>query len=156
MDFDAIAEPVELELIVAFGDLTGFARACRGRSSREVWDLMAGYYALAGDTLAAGGGRVVKFIGDAFLAVFPADDPRRAVAALDATRTAAAAHFRARGLPCALRVKAHVGMVTAGPLGTRDRQAFDVLGAEVNTAALLPDGDLVLSTLLQERLRRWA
>ena len=151
MDFEAIDAPTDLTLVMAFADPTNYAKTCEDRSSRQIFDMMSDYFELTGDIVEGAGGRIVKFMGDAIFAVFPGDDPAKAVQALRELKRQVEAFFRGQGAECALRVKAHLGSATCGPLGTRTHKQFEVLGHEVNATAMLPQGDFVLSDKLQAR-----
>ena len=91
------------------------------------------------------GGRVVKFIGDAMLAVFEPAQADAAVAALLEEKRAVDAWFQGRKIDCRLHVKVHLGKVVAGPFGGRGDKRFDVIGKEVNACARLPNPGFVLS-----------
>ena len=69
--FDDIDAPVERDCLVGFADIAGFVRLARELSSMEVFHLLSDWYMLVGDVTGDAGGRVVKFIGDAALLVFP-------------------------------------------------------------------------------------
>src|SRR5688572_21634095 len=106
------------ELVIAVHDLAGFARACEGVEELALARFLDDYYAACADLVRGGGGRIVKFLGDACLAVFP---PERAVGALDAVVA-----LRAGVAPLALRhrlpvsagkASLHVATVAAGELG---------------------------------------
>ena len=53
-----MTEPQELDLLVTFFDLTGFARYARKRTNREVLDALSTYYELIGDHVEPSGGAV--------------------------------------------------------------------------------------------------
>ena len=72
-DLKSISTATETELLVAFFDLTRFARWAQSRPSHEVFETMDAYFELVGDLVEEGGGIVVKFIGDAGLLAYPAD-----------------------------------------------------------------------------------
>src|SRR5207253_1684194 len=85
------------------------------------------------------GGEIDKFIGDAVMATFGApvahaDDPRRAVlAALD--MQSAMSRFNAQlrrqiGCELEMRIGINTGVVLAGPIGSRRKRAFTVMGLE--------------------------
>jgi class 3 adenylate cyclase len=131
----------EVPMLVAFADLTGYARQCEQVGDVEVADVMDGYYGAVAAEITAAGGRTVKFIGDAALVVFEADAVDRGVDALFAIARAADAHFAAAGWPCRLHVKAHFGTVVAGDYGGH----FDVLGKNVNAAALIAARGIAIS-----------
>ncbi len=80
--FQDIDGVLEMEVLVAFTDLTQFARYVRGRTNREIFETMSHYYELVGDIVSEGGGTVVKFMGDAILLVFPKDGVDAGVRAL--------------------------------------------------------------------------
>jgi len=152
MNFETITEPTELILVMAFADPTRYAKTCEGKTSREIFDMMSDYFQLAGDIVEGVDGRIVKFMGDAIFAVFPEDDPAKAVAALRQLKSEVEAFFGSQGVESELRIKAHIGSATCGPIGTRTQKHFEVLGQEVNATAMLPRGDFVLSDELQARI----
>ena len=51
------------------------------------------------------------------------------------------------------RLKAHIGLVAAGAIGVGELERFDVCGAAVNQAALLPNDEWVLSSELRARAK---
>ena len=139
-------------MLVAFSDLSAFTRVVQGQSEGEIFALMTGYYELVGDVIAAGGGKVVKFIGDAALLVFPDDGIDAGVLALRALKERGDQFFAARDKPCRHAIKVHFGPVFCGLIGTRDDQRFDLFGHAVNIAALLPANGLALTPQVFRRL----
>jgi adenylate cyclase len=103
----------------------------------EYFDTMAG-------PVEKHGGEVLKFIGDAMLAVFPLESPEACARALTA---AIEAREAMRELNCRRRDKGaaetgygialHVGDVMYGNIGTATRLDFTVIGPAVNVAARL-------------------
>jgi adenylate cyclase len=95
------------------------------------------------------GGEVLKFIGDAVMAIFPIDEGSRPQidmcrAALMAAREAVSradrrnAERAGNGLPSIrFGISLHVGVVMYGNVGTRQRLDFTVIGPAVNEAARL-------------------
>ncbi len=86
------------------------------------------------------GGSIVKYVGDAMMAVFGV--PRsREDDAVRALRTSIAMHARARELSkrhardLALRVGVSTGVVMVGTVGAGSRAAADIVGATVNLAS---------------------
>lgn len=150
MDFDSIDSPTDCALIVCFCDATDFAKVCQRKSSNEMFELMSRYFELAGDTVEPAGGRIVKFLGDGMFVVFPEDRAKQAIEALKELQRKVARLFREQGFECALRVKAHIGPVTCGLVGTRNDKRFDVFGDHVNSTARLQGGDFSISPELQE------
>lgn len=140
-----VATRVERTLLVAFIDLTGFAMQSTRVPDDELAEVVDGYYEIVAASIADAGGRVVKFIGDGVLIVFDADDADRGVTALLALKDDVDRYLEARGWPCRLLVKAHVGPVIAGPYGARGDKRFDVIGKTVNTAAMIDAAGVALS-----------
>ncbi|MBI3515420.1 MAG: hypothetical protein HY060_15375, partial [Proteobacteria bacterium] len=67
-----LSVPTERELLVGFYDLTAFMRYADKAEPQRLLSLMTGYFALTGKILTHAGGRLIKSIGDAGLAAFPA------------------------------------------------------------------------------------
>jgi class 3 adenylate cyclase len=136
----------EAPLLVAVTNLSRYTAQVDGVADLDVAGVMADYYELAGSTIGAAGGRVVKFIGDAMLAVFPADGVDRGVLCLLDLKSAADRFMADRGWDCHLVVKAHYGTVAQGEFGPGDDQRYDVLGKTVNvTFRLENSGGVTLS-----------
>ena len=140
-----VSKRVELPLLVAFIDLTGYAMQSTRVADDELANVVDGYYEIVANTIAASGGRVVKFIGDGVLIVFGADDADRGVAALLDLKDEVDRYMAQAGWGCRLLVKAHVGTAIAGGYGARDDKGFDVIGKTVNTAAMLDAMGVALS-----------
>jgi adenylate cyclase len=104
------------------------------------------WFDVVGAAIAAGGGEILKFMGDGLLAVFPiAEDAaatcdRALAAAAEAVaRTAALdADLAAEGRePLRFGLALHVGDVEFGNIGTAQRLDFTVIGPAVNLASRL-------------------
>lgn len=133
----AVTEPTTMEAVVAFGDLTLFARSSRGQGGLAVMAWMDSWFELVGDAVEGSGGTLIKTIGDAFLALWPSAGADAAVAALLDLRSATERFMADRGHPCRLVVKAHAGTVAVGLVGPRRWKRFDAYGETVNRAATL-------------------
>ena len=72
----------QVKVLVAFVDLSRFAAHTEDLDELEVSTTVDAYYELVDATVRAAGGRVVKFIGDAGLLVFPAEHVDAGVLAL--------------------------------------------------------------------------
>jgi adenylate cyclase len=88
----------------------------------------------------ARGGQVLRFIGDAALAIFPVgrDPSDAATRAVEAAREALARMEkmnRSRQVPLRFGIGLHLGDVLYGNVGTRSRIEFTVIGAAANEAA---------------------
>ena len=136
----------EMSLLIAFFDLTQFARWSKGRTSRDVFDLLDEYFEFIGEVVGDGGGTVVKFIGDAGLLAYPERSVDSGVRSLKRLCRDGDAWLKSRDIPCRNIVKAHFGELTCGPLGTRQHKSFDVCGDTVNTAAQLQSDGMAITS----------
>jgi adenylate cyclase len=143
----------EAELLVAFSDLHGFKGFARSITDRDLFDRMAAYYEWVGDQVATTRGRVVKFMGDAALIVFPGEDLDSGITALLALKREGDRWLESRGISCVHRIKAHLGPVVCGAMGTRVEKHFDVIGETVSTAAMLESGGLSVTARVIEGLK---
>lgn len=133
---------------VLFADIVGFS----GLSSRDedaAMKLVEVFQAVTRRAVKERGGRVVKFLGDGGLAVFPSADG--AVRAGLAVQRNFQERSAATGNPGTLRVGIHLGEVVSETDG-------DVYGDGVNTAARIQDeaepGQVVVSDDIWRQLRQ--
>ena len=129
-------------------DLKGSTALAERMDIEEYLPLLNSYFEIAVGAVSRHGGEVLKFIGDAVLAIFPiaegSGSERRAVsAALAAARYALAEaeqlNLSDHGPEIAFRVALHVGDVAFGNVGGSDRLDFTAIGSAVNRAARLLD-----------------
>lgn len=135
----------EIDAVIWFSDLRDSTPLSRALGERRFLEMLNDYFEATAGAVLAHGGEVLRFIGDASLAVFPiaAGDARdaceRAVRAARMARTRAAAANAARqaaGLPpFACGIGLHRGRVLYGNIGTPERLEFSVIGAAANEAA---------------------
>jgi class 3 adenylate cyclase len=148
----------EQSLLIVFADITRFTVNARATPNPALAELMHAYYERASDLVGAAGGRIVKFMGDAFLAVWAEADARAGAASLQGIKRDVDAHWASLGWDSRLVMKAHYGRVVAGPFGADGR--FDVIGSEVNIAATLPARTIALSPeafrcLSEDKRKTW-
>lgn len=132
-----------IRAVVWFSDLAGYTRISEAVGPEGTLALLNDYAEVQVEAIEAHGGHVLKFIGDAILAIFPDDgtapaaaraldaavDHRARIAALNARRAAA-------GRPVTdTHVALHVGDLLYGNVGSPRRLDFTVLGPAVNEAA---------------------
>ncbi|MEO0999580.1 MAG: DUF427 domain-containing protein [Pseudomonadota bacterium] len=133
-------EGEEIEAAILMADLRGSTRWAAELPRDAYLALLNGFFETVADAVAAEGGEVLKFIGDAVLAVFPAGDAARAARAAAAIPGAVAS---LEGGPEAA-VGVSLGAVTYGNVGARDRLDFTVIGEAAVIAARLSDLGKVL------------
>ncbi|MBA2455866.1 MAG: zinc ribbon domain-containing protein, partial [Nocardioidaceae bacterium] len=121
---------------VLFVDLVGFTSWSEGQDPADVREVLSGYFEVARSVVAAHGGRLEKFIGDAVMAVWGADvahadDAQRAVrAGLEVVSGVAAF-----GVSRDLELVARGGVVTGEVAAWAVEGEGLVSGDRVNTAA---------------------
>jgi adenylate cyclase len=137
-------EPIDAA--IWFCDMRGFTALGERTTGPELVAVLDAYFDAVGSAIADLGGEVLKFIGDAVLAIFPVgEDPRgacrRAVAAAERAFASLArinADRAARGdEPIAIGVALHRGQVLYGNIGAKDRLDFTVISSAVNAASRL-------------------
>jgi adenylate cyclase len=135
-------------------DLRGFTTLSDRRPPTEVTVILDAYFECVVAPIQAARGEVLKFIGDAVLAIFPVadDDPADACArALQAGREVLLGLARLneeRGLELAIGVGLHLGDVFYGNVGGTQRLDFTVIGAAVNEVCRIESLCKVLGTPL--------
>ena len=125
--------------VIWFCDMRGFTSLSDTSSPEQVVRALDHYFDCVAKPIEARGGEVLKFIGDAVLAIFPYDEghlqaacaramgaAREAVANLKAPRTTPGAPKLSCG------VALHLGDVYYGNIGTPTRLDFTVIGSAVN------------------------
>lgn len=121
----------ETKLVLVSVDLAGYARATASLDALSIAAFLDGWYAACAAAFRPKGGRIIKFMGDGCLAVFPED---RTVDAVDAIEELAKTPLR---LPLKLGANVHIAIVAAGDIGPEGDRRFDVLGSGVNHLFLM-------------------
>jgi CheY-like chemotaxis protein/class 3 adenylate cyclase len=164
------ARAVELDATLLFSDLSGFTAMSSKMRAPEVIALMNAYFDEMCPVIAAEGGDIDKFIGDAIMAVFQDDARHDEPHVVRAARAAlemqgALGRFNERRLaqdpdakPIVMRIGLNCGPLVRGDLGSRFvRRDFTCIGDTVNRAqrheSACPLGGVLLSQLAYDRLR---
>jgi adenylate cyclase len=131
--------------VLWFADIRGFTAMSDSSPGTEVIDLLNGVFEALAAALRARDGEILKFLGDGMLATLAFDERDRATtcqAALDAAADAASAIAAinatrtAAGLPAVtVDLALHVGDLLYGNVGAADRLDFTVIGPAVNEVA---------------------
>ena len=127
-------------LTVCHADIERFNVATRNLSLDELVDFLQGYYELAGDVLLAHNGRMVRYMGDAVLALFDPGKEEIACRAMWALSQAYDHYIEDRGSDAKvsrLAVGIATGEVVVGQFGHPQMLAYDVLGRTVTVASAL-------------------
>ncbi|WP_298252603.1 adenylate/guanylate cyclase domain-containing protein [Bradyrhizobium sp.] len=135
-----------IRAVIWLCDLRGFTSLSETLPRDALIDLLNSYFGPMCDAVAAQGGEVLKFIGDAMLAIFPISQDAAAaqicLAALAAAECARSAlseengRRRNEGLPqIEYGLALHVGGVMYGNIGSDTRLDFTVIGPAVNLTA---------------------
>ena len=133
-----------IRAVIWLCDLRGFTNLSEALPRDTLIDLLNCYFGPMCDAVAAQGGEILKFIGDAMLAIFPigADSAATcgaALAAAEGAQTALIDENRRRegaGLPrIEYGLALHVGDVMYGNIGSDTRLDFTVIGPAVNLTA---------------------
>lgn len=135
----------EIDAAIMFCDLRGSTLLEEQLGRRDYIKLLNGFFETASTIVHDNGGEVLKFIGDAVLAVFPAGEnaEQARAQALKSARSIApalaqvAAENALPSLECASGIA--YGTVTYGNVGSRERLDFTVIGQAANIAARLGD-----------------
>ena len=124
-----------IDAVIWFSDLRGFTSLAQARSEADLLQLLNNYFGAVTDAVEAQSGEVLKFIGDAVLAIFTFDGDIQAAA--DRAETAAQQVLRGPSLESGLSfgIALHPGRVFYGNIGGGTRLDFTVIGASVNLAS---------------------
>ncbi|MGI9334141.1 MAG: adenylate/guanylate cyclase domain-containing protein [Gammaproteobacteria bacterium] len=140
----------DIRAVIWFCDLRNSTPLAEALGRRRFLTLLNDYLECLGGAVIVNGGEILRFIGDAALAIFPIADEKtggysvqeactRAVkAAHDAMQRMAALNVRYRESgrePVGFGIGLHVGEVMYGNIGASNRLEFTVIGAAANEAA---------------------
>lgn len=141
----------DLHAVIWLSDLRGSTEMADSLPRAEYLETLNEYFDCVAGSVIDHGGEVLKFIGDAVLAIFPIDDAdsdrpaacmealAAAKHALDAMKTVNAGR-RGRGRPeLTFGIGLHRGNITYGNVGTDRRLDFTVIGPAVNEVARIED-----------------
>lgn len=131
-------EIVKTSRVVLFTDIHRFSIATQVLAERQ-YAFLQEFYETLGDIVVGHQGKLVKYLGDSFLCVFPVGLEQNAVASAIAMREAFSEMVRQWGLPAdtELEVGIDVGEVGEGIFGHRTLRQRDVYGEVVNRAATI-------------------
>jgi len=137
----------EIDAVIWFSDLRDSTPLSATLGERPFLELLNDYYETTAGAVLEHGGEVLRFIGDASLAVFPVAVESESRRAACSRAVGAARAARARGIEANKRrlgagfpqfsfgVGLHLGRVLYGNIGTANRLEFSVIGSAANETA---------------------
>lgn len=137
--------------IILFADLAGYARGFLSHPDSEMAAFTHRYYRMAGEVIEEQGGRIIKFLGDGVLSIFPPAAASETVSAAITMQRAIADLALEIGLEVRLGANIHFGEAVATEFGTGSSRRYDVIGRTVNQTFLLGRGGGIR---LSERMYR--
>ena len=129
---------LDLHGAIWFSDIRGYSTASQKYPPAEFIEKLIAYYECLVPIIYEHQGEVLKFIGDAVLAIFADNSPDDERQACSNALAAARAVNRAlveRGIEFDHGIGLHVGQFKFGNIGSLRRMDFTVIGNEVNVAA---------------------
>ena len=131
-----VSAPERQPFVIAFVDLARFQIASRRVKDETLAEIVRGLLRAHLRRREAGtGGRIVKFMGDGALIVFPVNRVSQAARSLVLLKQEVDTRMGKRKFPTAMVARVHVGEVIAGDFGAKGDKRFDVIGTAVNRAA---------------------
>lgn len=131
----------EVERLIVLVDLAGFAKIFQSRAEIDVAIWLQDFYEARDRVLTGHGCTVLKFMGDACLAVFARENAAGAVAAVTELQDAVQKLASQQRMPVSLLgANLHIGSVIEGEFGGPTRRGRDIIGRGVNQAFLLGRG----------------
>jgi len=151
----------DINAVIWFCDLRDSTPLADSMSRQDFLRLLNDYFECVLGPVLERQGEVLRFIGDAALAIFPVgEDPRPACAAALAAAREALARMdklnKNRPRPLRFGIGLHLGELTYGNVGTPTRIEFTVVGAAANEAARIESlcKHLQVDLLVSERVAR--
>ena len=137
---------VSIDAAIWFSDLRDFTATSEGLEPEALIERLNAYFEIVAAAIYEGGGEILKYIGDAVLAVFPVSEGRdRSAACRSAVVALRDVEQRLSGINAASAARLepayahgvglHVGTTSYGNIGGRERLDFTVIGRAVNIAS---------------------
>ena len=163
---DDIVRAEEKFMAVFFSDISGFTMMSGKMEPVAVVEVLNRFFDLACPIVAARGGDIDKFIGDAIMALFEDDREFDEPGALRAVRAAFEVQEKMKtfdtgtGDELTIRVGINTGNLVRGDIGARDyRRDYTVIGDTVNRAnryeANAPKGGVLISQSTYDIIKDW-
>ena len=135
-----LGQQVERKMTILFADIRDFTSLSESMSPQENFNFLNSYLIQMEPVIAAHGGFIDKYIGDAIMALFP-DSPdaalRCSLALLERLEEYNSGRRRAGYRPIKIGIGINTGIVILGTVGGAARMDGTVIGDAVNLAARL-------------------
>lgn len=136
-----LGDQVQKEMAILFSDIRSFTSLSETMTPKENFDFLNSYLRRVSPAIRERGGIIDKYIGDAILALFPAEPEAGLQAALDMltmVRLSINPTRRARGYqPIEIGIGLHTGSLMLGTIGENQRMESTVIADAVNVASRL-------------------
>ncbi len=133
-----VNSPYKTEALIAFADLTNFAKLAKGKEPSEIFEILMNMARITTEIIGQSGGQVIKYIGDSVLITFPCDRVDDGITSLISLKEGIDSFFKGEDLPNRIAISVHWGPVIFGKLPPFETP--DVFGDVVNIAATLNRG----------------
>jgi class 3 adenylate cyclase len=121
-------------------DLAGSAKAFQTEGDEKIAAFLQEFYAACEKVVTRRNGTIIKFIGDACLAVFKSDQAKNAVASVMELQARVQALAKDYKVDLALGANLHVAPLVEGEFGIGSSKRRDIVGRGVNQTFLLGRG----------------
>ena len=152
--FQNLSDGQSIDVLICFTDIVGFTRVAESMDESEVVAMLKNVAQNAAEVIGPSPGIIIKYIGDAMLAMFPDECVDEGVNTMLALKEKQDRFFASMKLDLRITYAAHVGPVTTVLLPPIDN--LDIAGRSVNTAASLErgrGGQFIISTQVFRKLR---
>src|SRR5262245_51008889 len=126
--------------IIMLVDLAGFAKAFQTAGDEKMVAFLQEFYAACEKVVTRRGGTIVKFIGDACLAVFKSTQAKNAVATVLELQSRVHTLAKDHKVDMALGANLHLADVIEGEFGIGSSKRRDIIGRGVNQTFLIGRG----------------
>lgn len=153
----------EIEAAIWFSDLRGFTNLSNSVEASQIIEWLNKYFEIVADAVEENKGEVLKFVGDAVLAIFPiSNDSSRATVCGAVLQSVNLAHQALEQWNCGRRelklpvlnhgVGLNIGSIQYGNIGALRRLDFTAIGPAVNLTSRIEGmcGQLNYQTLVSE------
>jgi class 3 adenylate cyclase len=139
------SKPAQEKLLIIFFDWPLYTRIAKEMKSEEVFAALNEFYAMSDLFFSSRGGRVLKYMGDAGLVIFPCERAEAGIVSLLEFKEQSDIWLGQKGFAPGIKVNAHFGEVTIGAMGAPGFARLDIIGSSVNICATLGKRGLTLS-----------